>query len=65
METITHALNKNTSKNLQCVNCGNEIRDSSIHDLFLHHSRGAFYLQNHVSDFFENQKHVLCEIKTL
>ena len=27
--------------------------------------RGAFYLQNHVSDFFENQKHVLCEIKTL
>ena len=27
--------------------------------------RGAFYLQNHASDFFENQKHVLCEIKTL
>jgi len=22
-------------------------------------------MQNHVSDFFENQKHVLCEIKTL
>jgi hypothetical protein len=21
------------------------------------------YLQNHVSDFFENKKHVLCEIK--
>jgi hypothetical protein len=53
METITHVLNKNTSKNRQCVNCGNEIHDSSIHDILYTISGVHFICKimlNHVSE---------------
>ena len=64
-------------KNLQAGQCGNQIgakviqlivSTSCVIFIFRYQHKkimdSGVYLQNHVSDFFENKKHVLCEIKT-